>query len=216
MSEPLCDPHTVRLLAHLTEITALTKFALPALEKRSNMKLDDLATALHEAAFRLRNAYQAAYLYHVGADLADSWTDGPSRPQAVLARHEHCGGHVEVPRLVSDLQSPHPEHIPMPPYPGDGPRAADRPRCGSAATTTGKPCRNAVAIIEGGLPASACHHHMDWKEGASHNRHWHQIGEWLRERERREAEARLRAAEKVMVYLEAALGHQIDPVPEPA
>ncbi|WP_181029264.1 hypothetical protein [Mycobacterium kansasii] len=77
----------LKLLDELVGTLQECQLALRSMRVDVALTLDDLERDLRRARESASLAYGAASLLHQGAELARGWTDLPSRPKAIYARH---------------------------------------------------------------------------------------------------------------------------------
>ncbi len=171
------------LLDELVGAVLECQLAVRSMQVDVGLTLDELMRDLTKARESASLAYGAASLVHQGADLASSWTDYPSRPKAVLARHRvavQYGAPRKIPAVaVADryeqaARDAH-EH-----GTGEGRKHATETRttgrrCGTLLEYEKGPCRRRVGRVGRDSFAEHCPDHMDNTERELHERHTSQV-----------------------------------------
>lgn len=183
----------LKMLDELVGALQETQLALRSMRVDVGLTLDDLERDLRSARESARLAYAAASLVSQDAELAASWSDYPSRPKAVLARHRVAvdyGASAKVPampaadrygetlresyeRMLQQARESQPE------------QAGASRRCGHP-TVDGKPCRRRVARIRPNEFADHCSDHLDDSERDLYERHSRQAASAIAQAQREE------------------------------
>ena len=169
----------LQMLDELVGALQETQLALRSMRVDVGLTLDDLERDLRAARESARLAYAAASLVSQGAELAASWSDYPSRPKAVLARHRVAvdyGASAKVPATPAadqygeTLRESY-ERMLLQARESQPARASRR--CGHP-TLDGKSCRRRLARIGPSEFASHCPDHLEDRERElceHHSRH---------------------------------------------
>lgn len=165
-----------QLVRHLDEAQHIVEFVAG----QADLNLIEVSGALVQAANEANQAFQAACILRRGAELDAAWTNNPSRPKAVFARHRAAiaAGAIPVdpapaPMLIRSTPSPAtPDQRPF------KPRASSRPQCGHP-TKSGGRCAKIVVVLEDGVLASGCEIHLPASERPSYERQRTQTDVWL-------------------------------------
>lgn len=173
---------TARGLEMLDELVGTLlecQLALRSMRVDVGLTLDELEVHLRKSRESASLAYGAASLLHQDADLAASWTDYPSRPKAIHARHrvavEYGAPHKSpaVPtadRYDETLRDSHEEKMRQTRKSSAG-HAPSGGRCRTYLEHEGKSCRRRTVRISPGKFADHCPHHLDDVEHELYERH---------------------------------------------
>lgn len=138
----------------LSECLLVLKF-LPA---EADVAFIDLQQHLVTAQLNAKVVYEACSLMHQGPELDEPWGSGPSRPMAVVARHNAAvrGGSPRV-RPLPTISDGFERHVWQPPGLD---RSQDfsgaRPQCSALVRDTGKPCSGVAIYLGAGTFAAHC------------------------------------------------------------
>ncbi len=161
----------LEMLDELVGALQETQLALRSMRVDVGLTLDDLERDLRAARESAHLAHAAASLVSQGAELAASWSDYPSRPKAVLARHRVAvdyGAPAKVPatpaadRYGETLRESYERMLQQARESQPASASANR-RCGHP-TLDGKFCRRRLARIRPNEFASRCPDHLEDRE----------------------------------------------------
>ncbi len=147
------------------------QLALRAIRVDVGLTLDELERDLQTARESARSAFSAASLLAQDADLAASWSDYPSRPKAIHARHRvavEYGAPRKIPATPAAdqyeevLRETYEYMLQQARESQPAPARANR-RCGHP-TLDGKFCRRRLARIRPNEFASHCPDHLEDSE----------------------------------------------------
>lgn len=168
----------VHLLDELVGALQECQLALRSLRVDVGLTLDDLERDLGRARDSATLAYGAASLLYQGAELADSWSDRPPRPKAVLVRHRVAVDHGAPPRVAPVPAADRYEETLRESYEQmlrQAPSSSSQPptgrRCGMYSEHEDRACRRRVARIGQNEFAKHCPDHLDDGERELHERH---------------------------------------------
>lgn len=203
----------LQMLDELVGALQETQLALRSMRVDVGLTLDDLEWDLRAARESARLAHAAASLVSQGAELAASWSDYPSRPKAVLARHRVAvdyGASAKVPATPAAdqdgevLRESYERMLQQARESQLTPARATR-RCGHP-TLDGKTCRRRLARIRPNEFASHCPDHRDDSERELCERHRRQtaiaVAQAQREEFRRIADEWISARHGVRSWVE--------------
>jgi hypothetical protein len=183
----------LEMLDELVGALQESQLALRSMRVDVGLTLDELERDLRTARESARLAYDAASLLSQGAELAGSWSDHPSRPKAVLARHRVAvdyGAPMKVPatpaadlygeilresyeRMLQQARESQPE-----------PPCASR-RCGHP-KLDGKLCRRRLVRIRPNEFANHCPDHLEDSERELYECHRRQAASAIAQAQREE------------------------------
>lgn len=183
----------LKMLDELVGVLQESQLALRAMRVDVGLTLDELERDLRTARESARSAFAAASLLAQDADLAASWSDYPSRPKAIHARHRvavEYGAPRKVPATPAadqyeamlresyerSLQQAR-ESQPEPTRPN---RRCRHPQA------NGELCRKRLARISANEFASHCPEHLDDSERELCERHLRQTANAIAEAHRDE------------------------------
>lgn len=134
--------------------------ALHSMRLDVGITLDELERDLRRAQESARVAFGAASLVDQGADLAGSWTDYPSRPKAIFARHRVAFDHGAERKLPAVSAAERLEQAVARSPRTDSDPFTPLKRCGHS-TPDGTACRRRVVCVGEGAFADHCVDHLN-------------------------------------------------------
>lgn len=185
------------------------QFALRNMRIDVGLTLDELQRDLRRAQDSARLAFEAASLLHQGAQLSSSWTDYPSRPKAIVARHRVAVDYG-APQAIPDASTAQRcEESLLRPVPRQRPSAPGR-RCANTSEPGGTPCRRRPARIGPDVFATHCPDHLDAAERRLFDDHLREMAAIIVKAQRQEfariCEEWLSRRRGVRHWLEQAVG----------
>lgn len=169
------------------------QLALRSMRVDVGLTLDELERDLRAARESARSAYGAASLLSQGAELTASWSDCPSRPKAVHARHRAAVDHGaprKVPAapaadLYEEMLRESYERMLQQGRESQPEQTAANRRCGHP-KLDGKLCRGRLVRISPNEFASHCPDHLEVTERELYERHRRQAASRIAQAQREE------------------------------
>lgn len=183
----------LQMLDELVGAFQEAQLALRSMRVDVGLTLDDLERDLRAARESARLAYAAASLVFQGAELAASWSDYPSRPKAVLARHRVAvdyGAPAKVPAtpaadLYGEMLRESYDHMLQHAHKSLPESTGANRRCGHP-KLDGKLCRRRLARIRPNEFASHCPDHLEDSERELSEHHRRQAASAVAQAQREE------------------------------
>ncbi|XCI63721.1 hypothetical protein MPNTM1_04898 [Mycolicibacterium parafortuitum] len=184
----------LELLNELVGALQECQLALRTMRVDVGLTLDELERDLRRARETASSAYGAASLLHQNADLARGWSEYPSRPRAIHARHRvavEYGAPRKVPaeptadRYEETLRQAYEQTINA--ARADQPRTSGPGRrCGTYLEDEGRACRRRVVRTGQDEFANHCPDHLDDAQRELYKRHQQEAARTVAQAQREE------------------------------